>query len=141
MSTEKAEIVRSWLDAWVEWFGSRQDPEALAEIGRRYTAPEVIYEEDPVWPDAGTFRGRDAVLRRFIEYVDLMHLEGIARGEVVDAGNLVFAEVRISMLGGDTGEAVEFLWSYTMRVEDGRIVHVRAWYDRDEAAVAAGLQE
>ena len=134
------EIVRSWLDAWVEWFSSSRDPDALAEISGRFLAPAVTYEEDPAWPDAGTFRGRDAVVSRFIEYVDLMHLEGVARGEVDDAGDLVFAEVRIAMLGADAGEAVEFLWSYTVRVEDGRIAHFRAWYDRDEAVHAARLR-
>jgi hypothetical protein len=51
------------------------------------------------------------------------------------------AEVRISMLGGDAGEAVEFLWTYTVRVEDGRIAHFRAWYDHHEALEAAGLRE
>jgi ketosteroid isomerase-like protein len=70
-----------------------------------------------------------------------MHLQGIARGEVIDAGGLIFAEVRITMLGTDVGEPVEFLWSYTVQVEDGRIVHFRAWYDRDEALEAAGLRE
>jgi hypothetical protein len=104
-------------------------------------APTVTYEEDPAWPDAGTFRGRDAVLRRFREYIDFMHLEGVARGEVIDAGGLVFAELRIAMLGADVGEPVEFLWSYTVRVEDGRIAHFRAWYERDDALKTAGLRE
>ena len=141
MSQENVEIVRRWLDGWVEWFNSERDPEALAAIGARYTAPDVIYEEDPIWPDAGTFRGWDAVQGRFIEYVDFMHLEGIARGEVIDVGGLVFAELRTTMLGADSGGTVEFLWSYTVRVKDGRIVHFRAWYDRDKALEAAGLRE
>jgi ketosteroid isomerase-like protein len=141
MSEENVELVRNWMDAWVEWFNSERDPEALGEVGRQYMAPDVVYEEDPVWPDAGTFHGPDAVLRRFLEYLELMHLEGMARGEVIDAGGLVFAEVRIAMLGAEAGEPVDFLWSYTVRVDDGRVVHFRAWYDRDEAAKAAGLRE
>ena len=45
------------------------------------------------------------------------------------------------MLGADGGEAVEFFWTYTLRVEGGRIAHFRAWYDPQEALEAAGLSE
>ena len=139
MSQENVEVVRNWLDAWVDWFNSQRDPDAFAQIGSRYMASNVTYEEDPVWPDAGAFRGRDAVLRRFAEYIDLMHIEGVRRGEVIDAEGTVLAEVRIEILGGDAGEAIEFLWTYTVRVEEGRIAHFRAWYDPQRAARAAGL--
>jgi hypothetical protein len=47
MSQENVELVRSWLDAWVEWFNLQRDPDALAEITSRYMAPTVTYEEDP----------------------------------------------------------------------------------------------
>jgi len=141
MSQENVEIVRNWLDAWVDWFNSQRDPDRLARIGSQYMAPNVTYEEDPVWPDAGAFRGRNAVLRRFTEYIDLVHIEGLRREEVIDAEGLVLAEVRIAMLGADAREAVEFLWTYTVRVEDGRVAHFRAWYDPDGAARAAGLSE
>jgi hypothetical protein len=69
-----------------------------------------------------------------------VHIEGVQAEEVVDAGGLVVAQVRIAMLGGDAEKAAEFLWTYTFRVEDGRIAHFRAWYDPDEAAEAAGLR-
>jgi ketosteroid isomerase-like protein len=141
MSQENVEIVRRWIDGWVEWFNSRRDAKELAQIYDQYTAAAVIYQEDPVWPDAGVFRGRKAVLRRFLEYVDLLHIEGVNRGEVIDAGDSVLAEVRIEILGSDAGEAVEFLWGYTVRIEEGRVAHFRAWYDRDEAARAVGLRE
>ena len=118
MSQENVEVVRAWLDAWVEWFNSERDRDRLALVASDYMAPTVTYEEDPVWPDAGTYRGLDAVLRRFADYIDLVHIERVEPGEVVDAGELVVAEVRIAMLGADEGEAVEFLWTYTLRVEE-----------------------
>jgi hypothetical protein len=83
--------------------------------------------------------GPDAVSRRFIEYIDLVHVEGASAGDVIDAGDLVVAQLRIEMLGAGAGEPVEFLWTYTVRVEDGRIAHFRAWYDPDKALEAAGL--
>lgn len=141
MSVSDAEIVRGWLDSAVGWFGSPGDSAEFAEISDRYLAHDVIYVEDPVWPDAGTYRGREAVTQRFLEYRDLMHIEGTARERVIDAGDLVLAEVRIEMLGAGAGRPVEFLWTYTVRVEDGRIAELRAWYEPTEAARAAGLAD
>jgi hypothetical protein len=94
-----------------------------------------------VWPDAGTYQGLDAVVHRFADYVDLVHVEGVEPGEIIDAGNLVVAKIRIAMLGAGTDKAVEFLWTYTLRIENGRITQFRAWYDQDQALEAAGLRE
>jgi len=141
MSQENVEIVRGWLDTWVGWFNSERDPDRLASLAIEYMAPDVTYEEDPVWPDAGSYHGLDAVVRRFAEYVDLVHVEEVEPGEAIDAGDLVVAKIRIAMLGADAGEAVEFLWTYTLRVENGRITYFRAWYDQDQALEAAGLSE
>jgi ketosteroid isomerase-like protein len=140
MSQENVEVVRSWLDTWVGWFNSQRDSDRLARLASEYMAPNVIYEEDPVWPDSGTYRGLDAVVHRFTDYIDLVHIEDVEAGEVVDAGDLVVAEVRIAMLGAEPRGAIEFLWTYTLRVEDGRIAHFRAWYDREKALEAAGLR-
>jgi hypothetical protein len=111
MAPENVEVVHSWLDSWASWFNSERDPDEFARVASQHLALDVVYEEDPRWPDAGAFRGRNAVSRRFSEYVDLMHLERVRPGEVTDAGDLVLAEVGISMLGTDAGEAVEFLWT------------------------------
>jgi hypothetical protein len=45
------------------------------------------------------------------------------------------------MLGSGAGEAVEFLWTYTVRGEDSQVTHFRAWYDPGKALEAAGLRE
>jgi ketosteroid isomerase-like protein len=141
MSQENVEIVDAWWTAVAAWFNSPRDPEALGRIVNQYMAANVIYKEDPIWPDAGAFRGPDAVYRRFLDYADLMHIEGMSRGQVIDAGDSVLADVRIEMLGGDVGEALEHLWAFTAEVEDGRIAHFRGWYHPDEATRAVGLAE
>jgi ketosteroid isomerase-like protein len=138
MSEANAEIVRRWLDASAEALNSEAG-EPFAAVAERFMAPDVLYEEDPVWPDAGVYRGREATVRRFLEYRELVHLHGIAPGDVSDAGDLVVAQVRIEMLGGEGGQALEFLWTYTLRLEDGQITYFRAWYDPEEGARAAGL--
>jgi ketosteroid isomerase-like protein len=142
VSNEDVATVRSWLDAAADWFNSpAARPEGLTRMAERYFAPDVTYEEDPVWPDAGVYRGPDAVTGRFVEYRDLMHLQDMSPGKVIDAGDSVLAEVRIEMLGSEAGKGIEFLWTYTVRLEDDRITQFRAWYDPDEAARAAGMQK
>jgi hypothetical protein len=73
MSEENVEVVRAWLDEAAHALNSG-DPEALAGTAARYLSADVVYEEDPVWPDAGSFRGRNALVARFLEYRDLLHL-------------------------------------------------------------------
>jgi len=70
-----------------------------------------------------------------------VHVEGTSAGDVIDAGDLVLAKIRIEMLGAGAGEAVEFLWTYTVRVENSQVTHFRAWYDPGKALEAAGLRE
>jgi hypothetical protein len=79
--------------------------------------------------------------RSLISGSDLIHLESVTRGDIIDAGDLVLSQARIEMLGGDEWPALEFLWTYIVRVENGQIAHLRAWYDPDEAARAAGLSD
>ena len=71
MSQENVEVVRAWVDRWVGWFNSDRDPDRLATAASEYLTPTVTYEEDPVWPDAGAYRGVEAVLRRFSDYIEI----------------------------------------------------------------------
>jgi hypothetical protein len=133
--------VRAWWKAVVGWFNSPRDWDVLAQLVNEYTAANLLYEEDPIWPDAGVFRGRAEVYRRFLEYADLMHIERASVGQVIDAGDSVLAEIRIEILRSDVGETVEHLWTFTAQVEDGLIAYLRGWHDPDEAARDAGLRE
>jgi SnoaL-like protein len=135
------EVVRGLWTECAEWFNAPADPERLARITERYMAPDVVYEEDPVWPDAGTYRGRDAVTARFLEYADMLQIRSISSVDVVDAGELVLAEVRVEMLGTSSAETIDYVWNYTVRVEDGLVKHFRAWYKPEEAHRAAGLTD
>jgi hypothetical protein len=137
---EKVEIVRAWWTAIVGWFNSPKDPDALAQLVNEHTTGDVIYEEDPRWPDARAFSGQAAVYRRFLEYADLMQIEGASLGEVIEAEDSVLAEIRIEMPVGDLGEAVDHLWTFTSQVEGDLIGYMRGWPYSDEVARVAGLR-
>ena len=85
-----------------------------------YWHEDVEYQEDPMWPGAGTYAGRDAVTRRWEEYVDVL-------GPTTE------------MTRGTTPAPHERLWGYLVRMQDGKLRHIRAYYDPDEALRAAGL--
>jgi hypothetical protein len=106
MSQENVEVVRNWVAETSAWLDDPRagDPERLAEISARYVADDIVYEEDPVWPDADTYRGPDAILKRFLEYFEVLGMERIEAGEIFDAGELVFLELRVHMgFGADSG--------------------------------------
>jgi ketosteroid isomerase-like protein len=141
MSQADVDLVKVWAEQLVGWFAlnEAERPQRAIELTERYVAPDAVYEEDPVWPDADTYRGREAIRDRFLEYVDLLQMPGVEVGEIRDAGDVVLAEFRIKMLQSETGQSFEFLWTYTFRIEDGQIVHWRAWADGDAARAATGL--
>jgi ketosteroid isomerase-like protein len=143
VSGKNAELVRGSLEAYADWFNSTQrDIDDLAPILKSFAAPDIVYAEDPVWPDAGTYRGRDAFLKRFLEYAEILQIGRVEIEEVLDAGDSVLAEVRMTFLSGGAGSDLDHLWAYTARLdEQGRVTHWRAWFDPKEARKATGLSE
>ena len=92
------------------------------------------------WPYRFAYsRELDRVLHQEMAHVDLVHIQAVRAGRVIGGRELILAEIEIEMLGADAGKPIEFVWSYTVSVEDGLITRIRAWYDRTEAAAAAGL--
>ena len=67
MSEENVEIVRKAFDSK----GARSFEET-AEI---YWHPDIVYVEDPRWPGAATYTGRDAVLACFQAYMEALGSE------------------------------------------------------------------
>src|SRR4029450_11842673 len=61
MSREAVEVVRNAFEG-----GSER---GLQETAETYWHPEIEYEEDPRWPGASRYKGRDAVLRCFQAYM------------------------------------------------------------------------
>jgi ketosteroid isomerase-like protein len=137
---QAVEIVRALFEQSAEWFGASTDRHELERILARY-APDLVYEEAPEWPDAGTFENRDAIIARFLEYADMLQIGRMVVGDVIDAPRAVFAQLHIEMLGEAEGEPIGFVWSYAVRVEDGLVTHLRAYYTPEQARRAAGLTE
>jgi len=132
MSREAAEIVRATFEAM-----GTSLPAAAA-----YWHPDIAYHEDPLWPGAGSYRGVAAVTRRFEEYAEVLATDlSIAVQEVHDAGEKQCALVRIAGTAFGSGAPHEHLWGYVARVQDGRVIFLRAYYDAAEALRAVELKD
>jgi ketosteroid isomerase-like protein len=136
MSQENVEIVRRAF----EGAGAR----GLKETAATYWHPEVVYVEDPRWPGASTYKGRDAVLRCFRDYMDALGREddlAITVERVFDAGERQVPFVRVQSRASTSGVPHEHLWGYVVEVSEEQIVYFRAYYEPGEALEAAGLAE
>jgi ketosteroid isomerase-like protein len=136
MSQENVEIVRRAFDG----AGAR----SIEQTAETFWHPDITYVEDPRWPGASTYKGRDAALRCFKQYMDALGREEdfVLRVErVIDAGARQVPFVRIGSRASASGLPHEHLWGYVVEVEDGRIIYLRAYYEPAEALEAAGLRE
>jgi ketosteroid isomerase-like protein len=99
-----------------------------------------VYVEDPRWPGAARYEGRDAVPRCFQAYAEALGSDedmAITVERVFDAGarQVVFARFQGRSASGIPHE---HLWGYVVEVRARRIVYFRAYYEPEEALAAAG---
>ena len=135
MSQENVELVRQVF----EGAGVR----GLRETAETYWHPEFEYVEDPRWPGASSYKGREAVLRCFQNYFDALGQDedlSIAVERVVDAGMRQVPFVRFRSVSS-SGVPHEHLWGYVVEVQDERVIYFQAYYEPAEALEAVGLRE
>jgi ketosteroid isomerase-like protein len=132
MSQENVEVVRKAFEG------------SLQEAAAAYWHPQIEYVEDPRWPGASRYKGRDAVLRCFRNYMEALGREEdlvVTVERVVDAGECQVPFVRVQSRASTSGVPHEHLWGYVVEVREKRIVYFRAYYEPGEALEAVGLSE
>jgi ketosteroid isomerase-like protein len=134
MSQENVEVVRRALEAW-----GRGDPKAAADL----LDPEIEWSMPPNIPEAGTFRGRDEVVRRLEEFMEAWDDLAVTVEELVDAGDCVVALVRYSGRGRESGIETRGVTTdaQVWTVRNGKALRVELYGGTAEALEAAGLRE
>jgi ketosteroid isomerase-like protein len=132
MSRENVELVRRLADAF--------EVRSLDAI-RPFLDPGLVWHEDPSFPEAGVYRGRDAweaYARQFLAEFSEIRYEP---GEAIDAGDDVVVNMRIRGRGSASGAEFDLSawWAFTVR--DGKVVQCFSYLDRDRALEAVGLRE
>jgi uncharacterized protein len=132
MSQENVEIVGRLAEAF--------ERGGLDEF-RDYYHPDIEWHEDPSFPEAGVYRGLEAVEaynRQFLAEFAEIHYE---QRELIDANDSVVANMHVHGRGKASGATFELSawWVFTLR--EGRLIRVHAYLDRNKALEAAGLRE
>ena len=116
----------------------------LAEAARTYWHPEIEYIEDPRFPGASSYKGRDVVLRCWQDYREVLDAEDdidVTVEHVFDAGARQVPFVRFRGHASTSGIPFDHLWGYVVEVREERIAYLHAYYEPREALEAAGLSE
>jgi uncharacterized protein len=140
MSRENVELIR---DTFLSAGGGRRmdvlDPNVVARVYETFD-PAIEVREDPRFPEAGTYRGIDAVRAYFRQFTEPFDSFVFELDDVLDAGgDQVVLLFHIEGRGKDSGAVFEEdpAWIYTIR--DGKVTRIEAYLDREEALEATGL--
>ncbi|MGH2978130.1 MAG: nuclear transport factor 2 family protein [Solirubrobacterales bacterium] len=102
--------------------------------------PQIEIEEDPRFPEAGVYRGREAVGRYFMQFTESFDAFTFEAEDFIELGeNRALVVFHIRTRGKGSGATVEARpgWIYT--IGDGKVVRIEAYLDHSEAFAAAGL--
>jgi uncharacterized protein len=132
MSQENVEIAERTLDAF-----NRRDLAAL----RSLNGPNVEFDwSASLGPEAGVFRGIDAVMRLLAAYFDTFAEITIEPQRFVDAGESVVVPNGSRSKGRDGIEVYTRDVAFVFTIRDGRIARFCLYQDKDEALKAVGVE-
>jgi ketosteroid isomerase-like protein len=101
-------------------------------------AADVEFEEDPAFPEAAVFRGREEILEYLAGFQAAMADHRFEVEELRDLGDRVLALLHETARGRSSGVDVDQRPAFLHEFRDGLIVRVRAYLDRAEALAAVG---
>jgi ketosteroid isomerase-like protein len=103
-------------------------------------AEDVEFEEDPTFPEAGVFRGREEVVAYIRGFQEQMRDHHFEVEEVRDLGDKVLALLHETARGASSGIGVDQRPAFLYEFKEARITRVRAYLRRSEALKAMGLE-
>lgn len=132
MSQENRELVTAMLKAFNQGgFGAV----------RPFLDPDVEWHEDASFPEAGIYRGIDAVADYTSQFLAEFAEFNYKPLDLVDVGEHVIANLRITGRGSTSGAEFDFAAWWAMTFRAGKVVRVFAYLDRDAVYEAVGLAE
>jgi ketosteroid isomerase-like protein len=98
---------------------------------------DVVYEEDPLFPGASAYHGREGVLARFREYEEQLGPSAVEIEDIVERPDGAVVIWRHSGVTPVSGVPFEQRWAWLVRERDGKAARIRAYIDPGEALRAA----
>lgn len=116
------------------------DPETLAFVYDTFD-PEIELHEDPRFPEAGIYRGLEAVRRYFGEFTESFDEFSFEAENFIDLGeDRVLILFRLRTRGKGSGAMVEARPGWIETIRAGKVVRLETYLDRREALAAAGRE-
>ena len=141
MSQENVEIVRRGYESFNRWVANPESERSQNPDVESLLHPDVEFHTYPHSPEAGVYRGRDAVLdynQRLFEQFQSVRIEP---EELLPAGDSVVAITRQHAVpkAGHGAMVVRVVEVWTIR--DGLLAERHTFSTRAEALEAVGLRE
>ena len=101
-----------------------------------YFAEDFVFEEDPVFPEAGVYYGAEEFTAYAQAFLDMWQGFELELEELVVRGDRVLGLVRWRLKGKGSGVPVEMPIAHLWTFRDGEAVHMRGYVDREAARAA-----
>jgi ketosteroid isomerase-like protein len=112
---QEGQFVAEAAHSDVEWIAAREDP------------------------DAATHRGAREIQRYFDSWRGMINGIRVEQEAAIENDDVVFAWIRITGKGAESGAPVEMEQAQVWRFRDGKAERVEEYFDRAEGRRAAGL--
>jgi len=130
MFTREADLARAAFEAW--------ENGKLREWATDGVHPDVDFHDAPELPDAQVMRGREASLARMDEFMEQLGRFSIPVCEVLERAHGVFVRVAPTSRA-PSGVTLDWEVFCVMRFQEGRLIEIRNFFDRDTALEEADL--
>jgi ketosteroid isomerase-like protein len=131
MSQENVELVQRFFDAW-----NARDGDALAENSHREA--EILLPRNLL--EGGSYIGPDGARRALADALETWEETRVIVEAIREAGDeLVVLGRTVNRPPG--GPRTETIAGYVIRVQDGKLAHLRPFMSHEEALEAVGLRE
>ena len=108
-----------------------EGPEAMLA----YMTEDVVWVEDPDWPDGQTWHGHQGVRDAFRERLDSTSI-AVDVDNVVERGDVMLVEFVWTAVGSGSGAAAVMRPAVVQRYRGELVCHVRFFLERDRARAA-----
>jgi ketosteroid isomerase-like protein len=124
--------IRELVRKGYEWFNREKEPPPT-------WLPDGEFVNSREDPDHETYRGIDAIRKQHQGWFDAYPDLRVEPLEIRSNGDRVFAWVRFTGHGADSGIAMEMELAHVVTIENGRTRRIEEYSDRAEALEAVGL--
>jgi ketosteroid isomerase-like protein len=131
MSQANMELSRNWTEAF-----NRRDLDAI----RRLNHPQISWQTAVEDPDATTHHGREAVEGYLQDFIEALPLTADVEERFQLPDGRVFATCRFAGESA-SGVPIDYMLTLISTIEQGMVIHVEEYRDRDEALEAVELSE